>query len=412
MIQRFKFLTLFLCLACTAQAQSVRTGAEQTEKLLPLLKDKRIALVVNQTSIVGGTHTHLLDTLLSLSVNVKKVFAPEHGFRGNADAGETIKNGYDVKSGLPILSLYGKNKKPSASQLTDIDVVLFDIQDVGARFYTYISTMHYVMEACAENNKTLIITDRPNPCDHVDGPIRETNKKSFVGMHPIPVLHGCTVGELAQMINEEKWLANGVQCSLTVIPVEGWRHGQPYSLPVKPSPNLPNDQAIALYASLCPFEGTSVSVGRGTYTPFQVIGSPYIKGYDYRFTPQPLEGFDKNPLHKGRSCYGIDLQDAQVPQGFSLKYIIELYQAYKQANQREEFFTRPSWFDLLTGTSSVRQGIMANKDEATIRAEWQKELEAYKNMRLKYLIYQETKDFIPNAETFQSKQGGVSSKTP
>ena len=387
MIQRIKILTIICCLACMAQAQIIRTGAERTEKLLPLLKGKRVALVVNQTSIVGPAQTHLLDTLLALDVNVKKVFAPEHGFRGNADAGETVKNGHDTQSGLPILSLYGKNKKPSSAQLADIDVVLFDIQDVGARFYTYISTMHYVMEACAENNKSFIVADRPNPCGYVDGPIREAGKKSFVGMHPIPVLHGCTVGELAQMINGESWLQGGIQCKLTVIPMEGWQHGQPYSLPVKPSPNLPNDQAIALYPSLCPFEGTSVSIGRGTYMPFQIIGSPYTKGHAYSFTPRPLEGFDKNPLHKNLTCYGIDLRNAEAPQGFSLKYIIEFYQAYQKANKAEEFFTRASWFDLLMGTSSVRQAIIEGKDEATIRASWQKELNIYREMRKKYLLY-------------------------
>lgn len=387
MIERFKILTIICCLACLVKAQDIRTGAEQTEKLLPLLKGKRVALVVNQTSIVGDRHTHLLDTLLALEVDIKKVFAPEHGFRGNADAGETVKNGRDVKSGLPILSLYGKNKKPQASQLTDIDVVLFDIQDVGARFYTYISTMHYVMEACAENNKSVIVTDRPNPSDFVDGPIREAGKKSFVGMHPIPILHGCTVGELAQMINGEGWLKNGIRCNLTVIPLEGWQHGQPYSLPIKPSPNLPNDTSIALYASLCPFEGTSVSVGRGTYMPFQVIGSPYIKGYTYQFVPRPLEGFDKNPLHKGLTCYGLDLREKQAPQGFSLTYVIEFYHAYKQAGQAGQFFTRASWFDLLIGTASVRQAIIEGKNEATIRASWQQELDAYKQMRKQYLLY-------------------------
>ena len=264
MTRRIIFLILIASIMGSMHAQHIRTGAEQLEKLLPLLKGKHVALVVNQTSIVGHNQTHLLDTLLSLQVNVRKVFAPEHGFRGNADAGETVKNGKDIKSGLPILSLYGKNKKPTSEQLSDIDVLIFDIQDVGARFYTYISTMHYVMEACAENNKELIITDRPNPCDYVDGPIREEEKKSFVGMHPIPVLHGCTIGELAQMINGEGWLNKNVKCRITIIPIEGWKHGQAYSLPVKPSPNLPNDQSIALYASLCPFEGTSVSVGRGT----------------------------------------------------------------------------------------------------------------------------------------------------
>ena len=365
----------------------MRMGAEQMEKLLPLLEGKRIALVVNHTSVVGQTQTHLLDTLLSLKVNIKKVFAPEHGFRGNADAGETVKNGRDTKSGKPILSLYGKNKKPTPTQLEDIDLILFDIQDVGARFYTYISTMHYVMEACAENRKSFIVADRPNPCDYIDGPIREASKKSFVGMHPIPVLHGCTIGELAQMINGEGWLKDGLRCELTVIPVEGWTHGHPYSLPIKPSPNLPNDQAIALYASLCPFEGTDISVGRGTRTPFQIIGSPDIQAYPYTFIPEALEGFDKNPLHKGKACFGLDLRHTQAPKGFSLKYVIEFYQTYRKAGKTEHFFTRASWFDLLTGTSSVRQDIIAGKDEATIRDSWQKGLEQYQAMRQKYLLY-------------------------
>ena len=385
MIRKFKILLILLGYALALNAQ-IRNGADQTEKLIPLLKGKRTALVVNQTSVVGSTHIHLLDTLLSLGIEVKKVFAPEHGFRGQADAGETVKNGRDVKSGLPILSLYGKNKKPTPTQLSDIDVVVFDIQDVGARFYTYISTMHYVMEACAENNKQLIVTDRPNPCDYVDGPIRELSKKSFVGMHPIPVLHGCTVGELAQMINGEGWLKGKMKCKLTVIPVEGWKHGEPYSLPIKPSPNLPNDQSIALYASLCPFEGTSVSVGRGTYMPFQIYGSPVLSS-SYSFTPKSLPGFDKNPLHKDTPCYGKDLRKAEAPQGLTLSYVIDAYLAYREAGKTETFFTRPSWFDLLMGTNKVRLGIIAGKDEATIRSEWQKELNQYKEMRKKYLLY-------------------------
>lgn len=387
MVQRFKILTIICCLSCLAHAQGIRTGAERMEKLLPLLEGKRVALVVNQTSIVGKAQTHLLDTLLALNVKVKKVFAPEHGFRGHADAGETVKNGHDTKSGLPILSLYGKNKKPDAGQLADVDVVVFDIQDVGARFYTYISTMHYVMEACAENQKPFIVTDRPNPCDHVDGPIREPAKKSFVGMHPIPVLHGCTVGELARMINGEGWLKGGIRCDLTVIGTEGWKHGQAYSLPVKPSPNLPNDQAIALYASLCPFEGTSVSVGRGTLMPFQVIGSPHLKHYTYSFTPHALEGFDKNPMHRNQACQGLDLRRAKTPDGFTLKYVIEFYRAYRKAGQAEAFFTRASWFDLLMGTASVRQAIIDGKDETAIRASWQEELDAYRLIREKYLLY-------------------------
>ena len=385
MIRKFKILLILLGYALALNAQ-IRNGADQTEKLIPLLNGKRTALVVNQTSVVGSTHIHLLDTLLSLGIEVKKVFAPEHGFRGQADAGETVKNGRDVKSGLPILSLYGKNKKPTPTQLSDIDVVVFDIQDVGARFYTYISTMHYVMEACAENNKQLIVTDRPNPCDYVDGPIRELSKKSFVGMHPIPVLHGCTVGELAQMINGEGWLKGKMKCKLTVIPVEGWKHGEPYSLPIKPSPNLPNDQSIALYASLCPFEGTSVSVGRGTYMPFQIYGSPVLSS-SYSFTPKSLPGFDKNPLHKDTPCYGKDLRKAEAPQGLTLSYVIDAYLAYRKAGKTEAFFTRPSWFDLLMGTNKVRLGIIAGKDEATIRSEWQEELNQYKEMRKKYLLY-------------------------
>ena len=381
-------LSFICCLfALSAQAQSLRTGAEQTEKLIPLLEGKRVALVVNQTSVVGPTHTHLLDTLLALKMDVRKVFAPEHGFRGQADAGETVKNGKDIKSGLPILSLYGKNKKPSPEQLGDVDIVVFDIQDVGSRFYTYISTMHYVMEACAENNKRMIVTDRPNPCDFVDGPIREAGKKSFVGMHPIPVLHGCTIGELAQMINGEGWLAGKRTCLLTVIPMEGWTHGQPYSLPVKPSPNLPNDQSIALYASLCPFEGTDISVGRGTYTPFQIIGSPDIPTRDYSFTPQSLEGFDKNPMHKDKTCYGKDLQEVTPPAGLTLSYVIDFYQAYKQAGKADQFFTRANWFDLLMGTSSVRLQIIEGKSEESIRSTWQAGLDKYRQMRSKYLLY-------------------------
>lgn len=381
-------LSFICCLfALSAQAQSLRTGAEQTEKLIPLLEGKRVALVVNQTSVVGPTHTHLLDTLLALKMDVRKVFAPEHGFRGQADAGETVKNGKDIKSGLPILSLYGKNKKPSPEQLGDVDIVVFDIQDVGSRFYTYISTMHYVMEACAENNKPIIVTDRPNPCDFVDGPIREAGKKSFVGMHPIPVLHGCTIGELAQMINGEGWLAGKRTCLLTVIPMEGWTHGQPYSLPVKPSPNLPNDQSIALYASLCPFEGTDISVGRGTYTPFQIIGSPDIPTRDYSFTPQSLEGFDKNPMHKDKTCHGKDLQEVTPPAGLTLSYVIDFYQAYKQAGKADLFFTRANWFDLLMGTSSVRLQIIEGKSEESIRSTWQTGLDKYRQMRSKYLLY-------------------------
>lgn len=391
---KYIFLLYLLFTFHALAAQKIIPGAEQTERLLPLLKGKRVALVVNQTSMAGKTH--LLDTLVASGIQIKKVFAPEHGFRGDADAGEAIKNGKDVRTGVSILSLYGKNKKPTAEQLRDVDIVLFDIQDVGARFYTYISTMHYVMEACAENGKQLLVTDRPNPCDYVDGPVRQKNQKSFVGMHAIPVLHGCTVGELAQMINGEGWLANGAKCSLTIIPVEGWKHGQPYSLAVKPSPNLPNDQAIALYPSLCPFEGTAVSVGRGTHYPFQVIGSPDIRISSFRFKPEALEGFDKNPMYKDQYCYGNNLRNTAAPKGFSLKYVIAYYQAYRNVGKADKFFTRPEWFDLLIGNRMVRQQIIKGADEEEIRAGWQAELDAYRKMRQKYLLYPDARSTAPS----------------
>lgn len=379
----FLYCLLFICNAVTAQ--KVITGAEQMDRLLPILKGKRVALVVNQTSKVG--ETHLLDTLLAAHIQIKKVFAPEHGFRGDADAGETIRNGKDTRTGIPILSLYGKNKKPTATQLQDIDLIVFDIQDVGARFYTYISTMQYVMEACAENRKQLVITDRPNPCDYVDGPVRQKNQKSFVGMHAIPILHGCTVGELAQMINGEGWLPNGKKCALTVIPVEGWKHGQPYSLPVKPSPNLPNDQAIRLYPSLCFFEATNISVGRGTFFPFQVIGYPDKKYGEFSFTPEPLPGFDTKPLQNGKTCYGVDLRELPFEGGLTLRFLLDFY---KMAGKDQAFFfSRPSWFDLLAGTKQLRYQIIRGMSEKEIRDSWKPELDNYRKMRKKYLLYKD-----------------------
>lgn len=419
-----KYITLFLCelliflSPVLAMNPQIRNGADQLDILLPLLKNKRTGLVINQTSRCGTTP---LPDALNTQVKLIRIFAPEHGFRGTADAGETIRDGKDIRTGLPIISLYGKNKKPLPEQLQDLDVMVFDIQDVGARFYTYISTLYYVMQACAEQGKEVIVLDRPNPCDYVDGPVLRPNWKSFVGMLPVPVLHGCTVGELAQMINGEGWLGKNLSCQLTVIPVKGWKHGQPYSLPVKPSPNLPNDRAIALYPSLCPFEGTSVSIGRGTEYPFQVIGSPYTNAFSFQFTPRSLEGFDKNPLHKDRICYGVDFRDQtatpasgshtsrattngtlpeeaerDLPQGFSLKYILEFYRLYrakaakdKTFNAEKEFFTRPSWFDLLMGTDQVRRDILQGKTEKEIRQSWQPALEKYKDIRKKYLLYQE-----------------------
>lgn len=363
----------------------VVVGAERMSEYLPLLEGKRVGLVINHTSVVGNPHTHLLDTLLALKVNIVAAFAPEHGFRGDVDAGEVVKNGKDSRTNTPIISLYGSNKKPTAEQLKGVDIMLFDIQDVGARFYTYISTMHYVMEACADHNKQVIVLDRPNPCDYTDGPILEPALRSFVGMHPIPILHGCTVGELARMINGEKWLKSSTpQCQLTVIPMEGWVHGQPYSLPIKPSPNLPNDKAIQLYASLCAFEATQISVGRGTTFPFQVLGAPNKKYGEFTFTPHSLAGFDKNPLHKDKMCYGVDLRQATDIKGFSLHYVIEFFQ---KSGEGAAFFSRARWMDLLMGTSKVRTAIVAGKSEAEIRAEWQPTLHKYIKMREKYLLY-------------------------
>lgn len=386
-----KYIILFIYwLAVLQTTAQVKNGADRLEELLPLLENKRISLVVNQTSLVQNVH--LLDTLYNKGVHITQVFAPEHGFRGDADAGEFIKNGKDYRTQVPIISLYGKNKKPQPSQLQQTDIMIFDIQDVGARFYTYISTMFYVMQACAENNKELIILDRPNPCDYVDGPVLDMKYKSFVGILPIPILHGCTIGELAQMINGEGWLGNNLQCPLKVITIEDWKHGQPYSLPVKPSPNLPNDQAIALYPSLCPFEGTSVSVGRGTDFPFQIIGSPTTKNLKFRFMPHPMKGSDKHPLHQDTYCYGLNLSsEKNIAKGFSLQYVIQFYNYFQNLTKHaeKEFFTRPHWFDLLMGTNQVRLDILKNKTEEQIRSAWQKKLNQYKEIRKKYLLYED-----------------------
>lgn len=386
-----KYITLFICWLAVLQATAqVKNGADRLEELFPLLENKRISLVVNQTSLVQNVH--LLDTLYNKGMHITQVFAPEHGFRGDADAGEFIKNGKDYRTQVPIISLYGKNKKPQPAQLQQTDIMIFDIQDVGARFYTYISTMFYVMQACAENNKELIILDRPNPCDYVDGPVLDMKYKSFVGILPIPILHGCTIGELAQMINGEGWLGNNLQCPLKVITIEDWKHGQPYSLPVKPSPNLPNDQAIALYPSLCPFEGTSVSVGRGTDFPFQIIGSPTTKNLKFRFMPHSMKGSDKHPLHQDTYCYGLNLSsEKNIPKGFSLQYVIQFYNYFQNLTKHteKEFFTRPHWFDLLMGTNQVRLDILKDKSEEQIRSAWQKKLNQYKEIRKKYLLYED-----------------------
>lgn len=324
----------------------------------------------------------IVDLLLDKKINIQKIYAPEHGFRGTADAGELIKDGKDSKTGLPIISLYGNNKKPKPEQLSGIDVLLFDLQDVGARFYTYISSLHYIMEACAENNIPLIILDRPNPNGSViDGPILEKENSSFVGMHQIPVLHGMTIGEYGKMINGEKWMKNGIQCKLTVIPCLNYKHDMFYSLPVKPSPNLPNDQAINLYASLCFFEGTNVSLGRGTNKQFQIYGSPDLPNTGFSFTPMPNEGAKEPPL-KGKVCYGEDLSNAPKVSRLELKWLIK---AYNETADKSKFFI--PFFTKLAGTKKLQQQIEAGIPETEIRKSWEKGLTDFKAMRQKYLIY-------------------------
>ena len=320
--------------------QIIKTGADNFTTYLPLLKDKKVGIVTNQTGILTNK-IHLVDFLLQQKINLQKIFAPEHGFRGTADAGEHVVDGKDTKTGLPIISLYGSNKKPKPEQLAGVDILIFDLQDVGARFYTYISSLHYIMEACAENNIQLIVFDRPNPNGGiVDGPILEKEFNSFVGMHPIPILHGMTIGEYAQMINGEKWLnpstssGQTIQCNLTVIPCLNYKRDMPYSLPVKPSPNLPNDQAINLYASLCLFEGTNVSVGRGTGKQFQIYGSPFLPKSKFKFTPKPNFGA-KDPVFKNQLCFGEDLSNIPKVKQLELKWLLK---AFNKTKDKSSFF--------------------------------------------------------------------------
>ncbi|MBE0392674.1 exo-beta-N-acetylmuramidase NamZ domain-containing protein [Flavobacterium sp. PL002] len=360
---------------------SIRTGADNFEEYLPLLRNKKIGVVTNQSGILANK-THLVDFLLSKNIKIQSIFAPEHGFRGTADAGEHLLDGKDNKTGLSIISLYGDNKKPKAAQLVGIDIMVFDLQDVGARFYTYISSLHYIMEACAENNIELMILDRPNPNGNiVDGPILEKAYSSFVGMHAIPLLHGMTIGEYGKMINGEKWLKNGAQCKLTVIPCTNYNRNMPYSLPVKPSPNLPNDQAINLYASLCLFEGSNVSVGRGTEKQFQIYGSPYLPKTDFSFTPKPNIGA-QNPVYSGTACYGEDLAATAKVKQLEIKWLIK---AYSNTADKSKFFN--SFFTKLAGTKKLQEQIKNNISEESIRASWKKGLTDFKIKRSKYLIY-------------------------
>lgn len=391
------FLAFVFCgISCAqkttiAEAKIVKTGADQTNLYVDLLKGKNIGIVANQTSVIkknkNDEFVHLVDSLFALNIAIKTVFAPEHGFRGKADAGELIKNGKDNKTGLPIISLYGKNKKPTATQLAGLDIILFDIQDVGARFYTYISTLHYVMEACAEQNIPVVVLDRPNPNGHyIDGPILEKEHSSFVGMHPVPVVYGMTIGEYAQMINGEKWLKNKIQCDLTVIPIENYNHNNKYDLPIKPSPNLPNSQSINLYSSLCFFEGTTVSVGRGTDMQFQIFGHPKFNNsnYPFSFTPKPNEGA-KYPKHENKTCFGNDLRNLERLNTIDLQWLISSFNASKKTASSKSFFN--SFFTKLAGTKKLQQQIEAGLSAKEIKLTWKEDLQAFAKIRKQYLIY-------------------------
>lgn len=380
------FVCISFCLGCSsksaAEKKSIQVGAEQFEDYLPQIQNKKVGLVANHTSIVHDVH--LLDTLLSLEVDVAKIFSPEHGFRGRGEAGEKIHNETDAKTGIPIVSLYGKNYKPKAKDLQNIEVLLFDIQDVGVRFYTYISTMHYIMEACAENNIPLIVLDRPNPNGYyLAGPVLDTAFASFVGLHPIPLVHGLTIGELAFMINGEKWIQS--PCELSVIACKNYTHKDKYTLPVQPSPNLPNMQAVYLYPSLGLFEGTTISIGRGTAFPFQVYGHPVFDSTLFQFTPQPIKYVSSNPKHKNKTCYGYDLREIDAKEGFTLEFLIN---AYHNGPEDQNFFN--NFFPKLAGNKSLQAQIEAGLSAEEIAATWKDKIALYKKQRKKYLLY---KDF-------------------
>ncbi|MGO1815422.1 MAG: exo-beta-N-acetylmuramidase NamZ family protein [Sphingobacterium sp.] len=366
--------------------QAIMTGADQLDAYLPLLEGKSVGLMGNQTSVVGADNEHLVDVLLDQGVDLRFGFAPEHGFRGEIERGEKVSNEVDEKTGLPLFTLYGGNEKQD-SIVQSIDVMIFDLQDVGARFYTYITSMHRIMELCAKHDKEVIVLDRPNPAgDQVDGPVRKDDQfKSNVSFHKIAMIHGLTVGELANMINGEKWLENGVESKLTVIPVKNYTHATPYELPVVPSPSLPNHLSIRLYGSLCLFEGTDVSVGRGTDWPFQVIGYPDSTFGEFTFTPGEKAGMAKHVEGKGETNYGLDLRDLNPDeQQFTLKYVIDFYE---KMPDKSKFFARAEFFDKLAGTDQLRKQIIAGKTEEEIRESWQADLDSYKEMRKNYLLY-------------------------
>ena len=373
---------------------SLKTGAEQTDKYLPYLSGKRVALLANKTAIIGKTH--LVDSLKTLGINIVKVFGPEHGFRGNASAGTAVPDETDVATGIPVISLYGKKNKPTKEELADVDIMIYDLQDVGCRFYTNINALARLMEACYESNKELLILDRPNPNGYlVDGPILDMTYKSGIGMFPIPISHGLTVGEFAQMANGEGWLTGKVKCKLRIIKVANYDHDMPYTLPVPPSPNLNTQQAVLLYPSTCLFEGTYLNHGRGTYYPFTVIGSPELKGrYDFTFTPTGIKGMAETPLFMNQVCYGMDLRQYDVDllrkkKQINLQWMMELYKA---SPNKEKFFdsklsNQMGVIERLAGTALFRQQIIGGKSEKEIRESWEPGLGEYKVMRKKYLLY-------------------------
>ena len=364
--------------------KKITISAANIDAYIPLLKQKKVGIVAHQASVISSVKNtiHLVDLLRKKNISIQKVFAPEHGFRGTADAGEKIENQIDSKTQLPIISLYGKNRKPNKEQLKGIEIMVFDLQDVGVRFYTYLSTLHNVMEACAENNIPLIVLDRPNPNAHyIDGPVLNLEHKSFVGMHPVPIVYGMTIGEYAQMINGEKWLANSIKCDLTVIPLKNYTHQTTYELTVRPSPNLPNKQSIALYPSLCLLEPTKVSIGRGTDLQFQVYGHPGFPKTDFSYVPKSNFG-SKNPKHKGQICYGENLTTVNPPSKIELKWLLN---AYSNFSEKESFFLKG--FERISGVSNLKKQLIEGANEKTIRDSWTDGLNEFKKIRTKYLLY-------------------------
>jgi len=367
----------------------LRTGADQTELYVNYLKNKNIGMVINQTSVIGKNQVSSVDSLVKLGIRVKKIFGPEHGFRGTASNGATVDDAVDPQTGIPAISLYGKHYKPTPADLEGLNLVIFDIQDVGTRFYTYLSTLHYVMEACAENNVELMILDRPNPNGfYVDGPMLDTAYRSFVGLDELPIVHGLTIAEYAQMINGEGWLKNHVKCKLKIIKVAGYTHDTPYTLPINPSPNLNTPRSILLYPSICLFEGTTLSLGRGTLVPFQILGHPLLKGqFRFAFTPLSIPGMSEDPPQKDKLCYGIDLRGYDVNKFRTSKKIdiLWLKKLYDAFPDKEHFFN--AYFTKLAGTTDLRKQIEAGKSEEAIRNSWEPALSRYKEMRKKYLLY-------------------------